>query len=211
MEANSVGKYIVIEGVHGAGKTTQKNILRDAIIQNGTTIIDPVETGSTALGQAIREIVNDPSIEKQSKSELDLFIAAGKELVQQVIEPSIQSGQNVICDRNWFSCVAYEGFGRGLKVYDIIERSKRAMGDYFMPDGAVILDIPIYMTNKRLTARGDGSDWYESQGRDFFQKVQLGYHWIAEEYSVPVLNGELSIEEVKQNVFNRLGTIVLSK
>ena len=169
-----------------------------------------MEPGGTTLGRELRILILDPDIEMQPETEFDLFTVGRRELTQQVIKPKMESGAVLVCDRNWFSSVAYQGFGRGLDTKMIIEQTKKAMGDYFMPDGIVILDVPLEITEERLAKGRSKIDWFEKQGREFFEKVKEGYSWLAEEFEVEVIDGSSTIEEVELKVYSSLGSIALS-
>jgi dTMP kinase len=168
------------------------------------------EPGGTPIGSAIRELILNPDIPKLPETELDLFFIARHELVQQVLDPAIQRGAVVVGDRNWFSSVAYQGFGRQMDVHSILEKSRRAMGDYFIPTGSVIIDIPPDVAEERLRGRGVERDWFENEHRGFFDRVRQGYQWIAEQYDIEVIDGSGSPEDVSSAIWNCLGYIALS-
>ena len=198
------GKYLVIEGSDGSGKTTQAKRLIEALTANGVSSKELIEPGGTPIGRLLRGIILDPELQKQPESEFDLFTVSRRELARQVIQPEVSNGTTVVCDRNWFSSVAYQGFGWGLDVRMIIERTKQAMGDYFMPDGVVILEVPLDVAEERISNRTK-ADWFEKQGREFFEKVRQGYQWLAEHFDITVVDGTPSVDEVADKVFSYLG------
>jgi dTMP kinase len=204
-----IGKYLVVEGIDGAGKTTQAKILAEHLTLDGLSVVEMVEPGSTRIGQELRRIILDPDIELQTETELDLFTAVRRESVHQIIRPSTLIGKTVVSDRNWFSTVAYQGFGRDLDVDAIIEQTKRVMGEYFLPDGAVILDLPVEVAEARLGQSRAKADWFEREGKQFFDKVRRGYHWVAERFDVGLIDGAASIEAVHQSLYEHLGTIAI--
>jgi len=209
MSESTHGKYLVIEGSDGVGKTTQKSLLLNRLLTQRDDVIGVIDTGTTDIGTAIRRLVIDPSIDKTPETEFDLFTVARRELAVQVIQPKIEKGSIILSDRNWFSAVAYQGFGRGLDIDMIIERSKRAMGDFFMPDGVVILDAPLEIKEERLRGARPHSDWFEKEGRDFFERIAKGYLWLAEKFDVEVIDSTPSINAVHELIFSNLGRLAL--
>ena len=204
MQAERRGTYMVIEGPDGSGKTTQKDLLLQKLRSMNKDAVDLIEPGGTPLGKELRTLILDPSIVKQPESELDLFTVARRELVQQILRPSLEAGKIVISDRNWFSSVAYQGYGRSLALEKIISRSKEAMGQYFMPDVAVVLSVPIEVTAERIKQAGKKADWFEQLGPDFFARVQEGYSWMVDEYQLTVIDGTKSIEAVHSDLLRLL-------
>ena len=198
------GQYLVIEGSDGAGKTTQAKRLLTSLIESEVSAKELIEPGGTEIGILLRGIILKPDLPKLPESEFDLFTVARRELTTQVIRPAVNNGTTVVCDRNWFSSVAYQGFGRGLDVRMIIERTKQAMGDYFMPDGVVILDVPLEVAEERISSRTK-SDWFEQQGREFFENVKHGYEWLAEKYNIVVIDGTQNEARVANEIFLHLG------
>lgn len=200
-----MGNYYVIEGTDGAGKTTQAAILRQRLKSNGVEAKELIEPGGTPIGSQLRAIILNPDLAKQPETELDLFTVARRELVSQVIAPEISAGTTLVCDRNWFSSVAYQGFGRGLDVANIIEKTKKAMGDFFLPTGIVILDVPLEAAEERLKSTGQKADWFEKQGREFFENVRRGYYWLSDQFEVELVDGTSSIESVSDDIVAALG------
>jgi dTMP kinase len=198
------GQYLVIEGSDGAGKTTQAKRLLTSLIESEVSAKELIEPGGTEIGILLRGIILKPDLPKLPESEFDLFTVARRELTKKVIRPAVNNGTTVVCDRNWFSSVAYQGFGRGLDVRMIIERTKQAMGDYFMPDGVVILDVPLEVAEERISSRTK-SDWFEQQGREFFENVKHGYEWLAEKYNIVVIDGTQNEARVANEIFLHLG------
>jgi dTMP kinase len=201
MSETTPGSYIVIEGTDGAGTTTQKELLMDHILEAGQDVIAVAEPGGTAIGKALRLIFKDAAIERDPSTNVALTTICRRELLRQVIEPTIEEGTNVISDRNWFSTVAYQGFGESYDVDEIVEASVKALGRFAMPNYAVIIDVPTDVAKERILARGEsGGDYFEQKGRTFFDNVRAGYRWVAQEYKIPVIDGTQSIEEVHAEI-----------
>jgi dTMP kinase len=199
------GKYILIEGTDGAGKTTQKELVKKALLARGEKVIDVYEPGGTPIGDQLRLIIKDASLARGPETNLDLFTVARRELVDQVIRPALKSGKHVISDRNWFSTIAYQGFGEGVDVAAIVEKSRAAMGDLFLPDIGLVISVPIEIAEDRMGIRSTShGDAFERKGREFFEKVHEGYLWCAQEYKLPVIDGSPSIEAVNKMVMKHV-------
>lgn len=200
------GKYLAVDGIDGSGKTTQVGLLSRRFTEAGLSVVDVVEPGSTPIGLELRQIILNPSIEKLPETETDLFMAARRETVSQVIRPSILGGNVVVSDRSWLSTVAMQGYGRGLDVEAIVDKAKAVMGEYFLPDGAVIIDVPVDLALERLHQSGK-SDWFEKEGPEFFERVREGYHHLAERFNIHVIDGAQSIEKVNEALYEHLGEV----
>ncbi len=209
--SEKLGQYIVIEGTDGAGTTTQKDLLQKTLIENNENVIGLAEPGGTLIGDELRLIVKNGSLPRSPETNLDIFTICRRELVRQVIEPALEEGTHVISDRNWFSTIAYQGFGEGLSIEDITNRMKLALGKLFLPNFAVIIDVPVEVSEVRIGHRGtDANDNFEKKGRDFFEKVREGYLWIAKEYDLSIIDGTQSIKEVQSSIEDLLPKTLLS-
>lgn len=203
------GKYIVIEGTDGAGKSTQHKKLLEYLSKFNQKVVGVAEPGGTEIGLLLRDIIRNPYFKLTPETEFDLLTAARRELARLVLAPEIASGSMVVSDRNWFSSVAYQGFGRGMAVTEIVETSKRAMGDFFIPDKAVILDVPLSIAELRKNFRAEKPDTFEIEENPFFEKVRQGYLWVAEKFNIEVVDGFSMIELVHHNVLKQLGYTAL--
>jgi dTMP kinase len=202
-----MGKYIVIDGVDGAGKSTQTALLADRLASDGIAADLIAEPGGTPMGSELRRLILSPDIELLPETEFDLFNAARRELAHRLIRPALRGGVSLISDRNWSSSVAMQGFGRGLNVEDIITQSERALGDCFIPDALVIVDLPVEVALDRVRDRGRTLDWFEQEGRDFFQKARIGYKWVAENFDGLLIDGSADVETVHTEIYEKLGAL----
>jgi dTMP kinase len=203
------GKYIVIEGTDGAGKSIQHKYLIDYLAKFSQRVVGVAEPGGTDIGLLLRDIIKNPFFNKTPETEFDLLTAARRELARLVLTPEIVNGSIVISDRNWFSSVAYQGFGRRMDVNEIIETSKRAMGKFFMPDESVILDVPVSIVELRKSFRAEKPDTFEIEENPFFERVRQGYLWVADKFDIEVIDGSPTIELVHQNILRQLGYTAL--
>jgi len=108
------GFLIAFEGVEGAGKSTQLDLLRYELERRGHEVVVTREPGGTPVGERVRAVLLDPAVELDPRAEALLFAAARAQLVEQVIRPALERGAVVLCDRYLDSSLAYQGGGRGL-------------------------------------------------------------------------------------------------
>jgi dTMP kinase len=177
------GKFITIEGGEGVGKTTQIAALRDALQARGLEVVITREPGGTPRAEKIRELLLESSQERMPVScELLLFFAARSTHIASVIQPAIERGAWVICDRFIDSTYAYQGGGRGRDVSQIAILEKLVMRD-FGPDITLLLDAPLEISEARVAMRAGKSDRMEQEKRDFFERVRSVY--LARAYDDP--------------------------
>lgn len=166
------GKYIVVEGLDGSGKTTQ---LERILTHLGTDVTNVREPGSTPMSEAIRTILKDSTIPRAAHTNMFLFSAARADLIDTVIRPAILDGKTVLSDRNWLSSVAYQS-AEGADVSDIIRLSRLACGELFEPDLLLLIDANPQTCYKRLQARGGNeTDFFDSKGEAYFTEVRDAY------------------------------------
>jgi dTMP kinase len=165
------GLFIVFEGGEASGKSTQANRLSVALAARLTR-----EPGGTPLGEALRPMAlfasNGPI---DARTELLLMVAARAEHVARVIRPTLETGVHVVCDRFSGSTVAYQGYGRGLPIEDVIAACELAT-DGLHPDLNVLLDLDVADARAR---RSRADDQIESAGCDFHHRVREGFRTIA--------------------------------
>tara|TARA_B100001250_G_scaffold332091_1_gene297398 strand:+ start:27 stop:671 length:645 start_codon:yes stop_codon:yes gene_type:complete len=177
------GKFIVIEGIDGSGKTTQINQLSkwlngNGLIPENNQLVITREPGGTKLGKAIRSLLLDTSKEKSPDSitELLLYAADRAQHVNEIIRPSLNKGDWVISDRFCGSTLAYQGYGRKLDI-KLIKDLETIATQGISPDITFLLDIPVEESIKRRIGRKD--DRMEKEGRDFLSHVSLGFKALA--------------------------------
>jgi dTMP kinase len=190
---SSTGRFIVFEGGEGCGKSTQAKILAAVIGADLTR-----EPGGTSLGESIRELVLHRDAKLSSRAELLLMAAARAQHVQERIVPALQSGKHVVCDRFSGSTLAYQGYGRGLPIEDIVVTNEIAT-EGLQPDLVVLLDLPAELASSR---RGVVSDRIEASGALFHQRVVEGFRLMAtaDPTRWAVVDGSRSIDEVAELV-----------
>ena len=174
----SRGHFIVFEGVDGSGTTTQSHLLASYLREAGLPVTLTREPGGTPIAERIRQLVLDPSLEGLSPTaELFLYAASRSQHVEEVIAPSLNRGEVVICDRYIASSLAYQGYGRGLDL-EVVEQVNRLAVGACLPDATIYLLLPIEVTWARLRRR-DVADRLEQMGMALQEKVSRGYQEIA--------------------------------
>lgn len=166
------GLFVTFEGLDGCGKSTQMELLAAALRERGYVVLVTREPGGTALGESIRDLLLDPRHHGMSaRAEALLYAAARAHLVEQVIRPALDDGQVVLCDRYLDSSLAYQGYGRGLGIDDII--SLNVWGtECLFPDLTLLLDLDDSIRSTRLAAVPDR---LEAEDDEFHQRVAEGY------------------------------------
>ncbi|OHC51030.1 dTMP kinase [Rhodanobacter soli] len=168
------GKFISLEGGEGAGKSTLLAGLREHIERHGIALVQTREPGGTAVGEAVRAIVLDPALHGlAAETELLLMFASRAQLVREVIEPALSTGQWVLCDRFADASYAYQGGGRGQPTQRIAELERWAC-DGVKPDLTLLLDLPVATGRARAAGRGD-ADRIEVEADAFFERVRASY------------------------------------
>jgi dTMP kinase len=176
---NSRGRFITLEGGEGAGKSTLLKGLHDHLLRRGVTLLQVREPGGTALGEAIRSIVLDPSHpDISAESELLLMFAARAQLVRERILPALTAGQWVLCDRYVDASYAYQGAGRGQPQERIAELERWACAG-LKADLTLLLDLPVSTGRARAAGRG-AADRIETEADAFFERVRQAYRERAE-------------------------------
>ena len=195
-----VGKLITFEGIDGAGKSTQIQLLEAEFNKLGILYKTFREPGGTDLSEKIREILLDKdNLELYSNAESLLFAAARAQLTVEQIKPAIAKGECVICDRFTDSTIAYQGHGRGLNIKNL-EIINNIATEGLTPDITFILDIDPGKASERM--RAESPDRMEAAGIEFFQKIRQGYHQIMEQfpYRCIVINAEQSQENISKEI-----------
>lgn len=195
------GRFIVLEGGEGAGKSTQAALLSAWMRAAGVDHRLAREPGGTAVGEAIRSVVlSRTDLDMPAESELFLILAARAAFVRDVVRPALQQGMLVVADRFALSTLAYQGYGRGLDLDEVRRANALATGG-LEPDLYVVLDVPVAEGAARQRRDGLPPDRIERAGPDFLQRVRDGYLALARtEPTVRVVDGSGAPEEVHRRI-----------
>jgi dTMP kinase len=173
------GRFITIEGGEGTGKSTQLELLAAALLGTGILVQCTREPGGSAGAEAIRKLLLEGADERwDAVAEALLLYAARRDHVDRLIEPALERGIWVACDRFADSTLAYQGYGRGLPLDDLAAVHRFALGD-FTPDLTLILDLPAADGLARAARRTNAADRFERLDRAFHERLREGFLKIA--------------------------------
>lgn len=195
------GKFITIEGIEGVGKSTNSLFIQEWLKQNKIAFIHTREPGGTALAEDIRTLLLRSRDERVHEvAELLLMFASRAQHIAEVIQPALDCGQWVVCDRFTDATYAYQGGGRGIEI-DKISQLERLVQGVLRPDLTLILDVPVAVGLARARARAE-LDRFEQEEVNFFDRVRSAYLDIAREHPrrCKVIDASLALERVQRQV-----------
>ena len=209
------GKFIVIEGIDGSGKTTQINQLskwlnESDLIPETNQLVITREPGGTELGKSIRSLLLDSSREKSPDSitELLLYAADRAQHVNEIIRPSLNNGDWVISDRFTGSTLAYQGYGRKLDI-KLIKELENIATQGISPDITFLLDIPVEESIKRRESRKD--DRIEKEGSKFLSNVSLGFNILSKDAKWKKISALKSKEDIIYDIKYEIKKLLKNK
>ncbi|MCU7944470.1 MAG: dTMP kinase [Candidatus Thiodiazotropha sp. (ex Cardiolucina cf. quadrata)] len=201
MNKKAKGRFITVEGGEGAGKSSNLAFIQSLIETAGKQVLFTREPGGTPLGEAIRELLlGHKHTGMADDTELLLMFAARAQHLQQKILPALERGIWVLCDRFTDASFAYQGAGRGLSLEKIAKLQQFVQGT-LRPDLTLLFDVPVDTGLQRAGMRSE-PDRFESENRDFFEKVRAGYLQIAtqEPDRVQVIDASPALEIVQDQI-----------
>ena len=194
------GKFIVLEGPDGSGKTTQIERLKEYLEEKGRECLITREPGGTRIGEAIRQIILNPEYTEMSDvTEMLLYAASRAQLIHDVIGPAIEGGKFVICDRFVDSSIVYQGIARGLGIETVSRINAPGIGIY-QPDLIFFIDIPEEegLARKKKQKK---LDRLEQESVDFHHMVSEGYRKVLKDRPEVIrIDGCLPVEEIHQKI-----------
>lgn len=202
------GKFITIDGVEGAGKSTQIEFICEYLKAKGIQVILTREPGGTELGESIRTLLLSNSTgDMHADTELMLMFAARNEHIQNKIIPALNQGNWVLSDRFTDSSYAYQGGGRGLDVDRISQLESWVVQD-FTPDMTLLLDVPVEIGMSRVESRGK-KDRIEMEKMDFFDRVRRAYIARSKEFPdrIKLIDSSQTIEHTTRQIGSILDTL----
>lgn len=189
------GKFITLEGVDGAGKSTHHAWLVDHLRAQGKRVVATREPGGTPLGETLRGLLLSQSMHLET--EALLMFAARREHLAQVILPALGRGDWVVSDRFTDASFAYQGGGRGLAQARLEALESWVQGG-FQPDLTLLFDVPVEVSQMRLAATGNALDRFEQEQGAFFERVRQAYLQRAAQFPqrIVVIDATASIEAI---------------
>jgi len=203
---NQLGKFITLEGVDGAGKTSHIEFIKEYLTNLKLNFIMTREPGGTELGEKLREILLHD--EMTPKTETILMFAARNEHIEKVIRPGLTSGAIVISDRFTDASYAYQSGGKGVED-EAINVLKDLVQKNLKPDLTFLFDLPVDVSIKRLK-KTRKLDKFEKEEKDFHENVRKKYLMIAKNNPkrFSVLNSEKSIDEIQSQIKIKLDELL---
>ena len=168
-----LAKFITLDGIDGAGKTTQLDVIRAWFAERSLPVLFTREPGGTPLGEALRDLLLNPESKVSLHTETLLMFAARRQHLEDVILPALAQGVNVVSDRFTDATFAYQGGGRGLPDGQIEILENWVQGS-LKPDLTILLDVPLEVSLQRIE-RSREKDRFEQEAADFFTRVRSAY------------------------------------
>jgi dTMP kinase len=199
------GKFIVLDGPDGCGKSTQTIMLYDWLKSQGVEVVTFRDPGGTAVGEKVREILLNPEhVEIGVRTELLLYMASRAQLWAEKIKPALEADKCVLLDRWVTSTCAYQGFAGGFGTEKIVEIAEASL-ERVWPDMAVVLDVDVETAARRMDRQ---LDRMEQKGIEYHRKVREGFLQLGEfDDTIVVVDAAKDVEQVHQAVIEAVREI----
>jgi dTMP kinase len=199
------GKFITLEGMDGAGKSTHIPHILDHFRARGLEVVSTREPGGTSLGERLREILLREAMHPET--EALLMFAARREHISEVIEPALARGAYVVSDRFADASYAYQCGGRGVDFEKMRLLEQWALDD-LQPDITLLFDVPVNVSLQRL-AKARSPDKFEQEGADFFTRIRDAYLRRAQQYPhrFRIINSDQPLEDVIKSLDRIISSI----
>lgn len=199
--------YIVIEGQDGTGKSTQARLLKEYYERQGKEVVVMDEPdGDLPQAHDLHDMILSRGYDLEPITNVLLFTSARVELWKKIAEPVLRRGGVVVSARNYWSTLAYQGYGEGVSRSKIIRLTKDILPEkYFKPDFGFILTVSDKVRLDRQKGRGKATETFESKPNEFQQKVNAAYPKIAKDFDLRLIDASGTIEEVFDLILKQLG------
>lgn len=208
------GLFITLEGLDGAGKTTQLHKAAELLRQQGYDVVESREPGGTELAEKVRALVLDAALPLNNTTQTLLYLAARSEHVDKLLRPALEAGKIVLCDRFSDSTLAYQGLAAGRTIDELTDlRQLNAFAtEGLAPDLTLVLDGDPKLLLKRRDARGV-TDRYEEQGLELQYKLRSAFAALAkaEPERMRIINAEGSEAAVSAAIMDVIGEFLERK
>lgn len=199
----TAGRFITLEGIEGAGKSTVARIVCDWLKARGIPVRLTREPGGTPLAERVRQVVLERGSEQLSPATETLLMFSARGIhVENLIRPALAAGEWVVCDRFTDATRAYQGAGRGVSI-ELIETLATAVQGALRPDCTLLLDLPPAVGLARARQRsGLAADRFEAEKEEFFERVRAAYLDLAraEPHRIHLVNAAVTLPEVERQV-----------
>lgn len=193
--------FIVIEGQDASGKDTQAGLLKAYFENQGKKVVTYSESGNGSEDEFVQAIAKanlNKDFDVGIRTHALLYVVNRYEQWRKLAEPALKNGDIVIITRNWLSTLIYMGYVGGMSKSTIVRLHKLIMPEkYFEPDKMVVFTISEEEQAKRLGTQGRANEIWKSKGDEFRQKLNNAYHKVINEYNLPSLNADGTVEEVQ--------------
>ena len=198
------GKFLSLEGVDGAGKSTHQKFIADLLATRAPHVIQTREPGGTELAEKLRKTILEEAL--TPTVETLLIFAARADHVARVIRPALEAGHWVVCDRFSDATAAYQGAGNGVSA-ELIERLGAAAHPGLAPDRTLVFDCPWEVSRERLA--GKTLDRFERADRAFFERVRAAYlaRARAEPARVRVIDASAQVPAIRKAIEQNLSDL----
>jgi len=200
------GRFLTLEGVDGAGKSTHVAWIAEQLRARGHAVLVTREPGGTPLAERLRELVlaepMDPIAETM------LLFAARADHVRRVIAPALRAGTWVLCDRFTDATFAYQGGGKGVAA-ELIAHLAQASHNGLLPDRTLVFDCPYEVSRERLARTGRAPDRFEREDREFFERVRQAYLGLAHANParIRVVDASGAVPHIKKVIEEEISTL----
>ena len=200
------GRFITLEGVDGAGKSTHVAWIAERLRARGHAVVVTREPGGTPLAERLRELVLSEPMDPIA--ETMLLFAARADHVQRVIDPALRAGTWVLCDRFTDATFAYQGGGKGVAA-ELIAHLAQVSHDGLLPDRTIVFDCPYEVSRERLEQTGRVPDRFERENREFFERVRQEYLGLArsDPERIRVVDASRPIDDIKKVIEEEISTL----